>query len=374
MGKLVHYDSAIQYQLLLDLSARARGGIVIYPIVWFVTSVWVGMPSQTPLEFLLISIGLVSISILRSIHYLLLKKYAQSHTLLMCRILVGLILLVAITWGLLSAWVMVFSPYEHIKYPYMVILSAVAIGGTSVLGISRTVANLYPFFIFLPGVVSILIIGGSENNIMALLALLSTVYVIDAAKTTRKDYESAVWNSLLAERRSAQLEEVSVTDELTGLKNRKYLNEKLAMQWSQCQKDQLPISILMYDLDHFKLINDQFGHLEGDNCLKLIATMLKNQVNQTNNIVARFGGEEFIIVMPNADLTQAMNTATQLIDATRKLNFSVGNECVKLTTSIGVASSIPSVDSSYEKLISSADKALYQAKSDGRNGVSHRQH
>jgi diguanylate cyclase (GGDEF)-like protein len=359
--------NAIEYQALIDLSARARGGIFIYILLWFITAFWADIPTITPTEFYFNSVCVIVISLLRMSHLLLLKKYARSHTHEMYIILVMMIILVGLFWGLLSCWVMFFSPYEQLKYPYMAILSAVGIGGTTVLSISRAIAYSYPFLIFVPSILMALFIGGGENHTMSCLALLSMAYVVEASRTTRNDYESAVHNRILAEERSQQLKKISTTDELTGLKNRKYYNEQIFLEWQGCRRSKLPISILMYDLDHFKNINDEFGHMLGDDCLRLVASMLAKEVARDTDIVARFGGEEFIIILPNTDIIGATQLAERLVTATRNLSFLVNNQPITIKCSIGVASTIPASKNTHEKLISSADKALYEAKAAGRN-------
>lgn len=357
----------VNQQTLLDLSSRARGGIIIYCILWFITAFWAQIPAHDWFEFTLISTFIVVVSGLRAIHYWLIPRIISTHTKFLYTSLVWLILSIGLIWGVLSSWVIYFSGYEQLRLPYMVIIAAVGIGGTSVLSISRRIAFYYPFFIFLPSISVGLVLGDSEDWILSLLGFLSMIYVMDASKAIRNDYETAIANHVIAEERLGQLKKVNLTDSLTGLKNRRYFTEQISIEWDRCSRAQSPLSILMYDLDHFKKTNDQFGHIAGDTCLQEVAKMMTQEVNRSSDIVARYGGEEFIIILPNTSLEDACFIAEKLILATQNIVVKFEEQRIFITSSIGVASSIPHFNLKPEKLIAEADKALYAAKTQGRN-------
>lgn len=352
---------------LIDLSIRARGGIILYPVVWFITAAWGNIPQLNPIAFYSISALLMLISLLRTIHYIYLHKGNVTNLKFMNHSLISLILIIALFWGVLTAWVMFYSPYVTLKYPYMVILAALGIGGTSILSISRIIGITYPFLVFLPSIISALIMGGTENHVMSLLAFLSMVYILEASRATRQDYQDAIHNHFLAEERAQRLQEVSITDPLTGLKNRAFFNEQLPIEWNSCSRLHSPLSILILDLDHFKRINDKYGHIVGDECLQLIGEMLNNEIPRSTDTAIRYGGEEFVIILPNTHITHASLLAERLIKATAHLDFRIDDEPIPLKCSIGVASTIPNYQENYKTLLISADKALYQAKNEGRN-------
>jgi diguanylate cyclase (GGDEF)-like protein len=199
------------------------------------------------------------------------------------------------------------------------------------------------------------------------LAFLSMIYVLDASKAIRNDYQTAGANHIIAEERLELLKKVSITDSLTGLKNRTFLTEQILIEWDRCSRAQSPLSILMYDLDYFKKINDQYGHMAGDACLQRIGAMLAQEVTRNTDIVARYGGEEFIIILPNTSQQNASVFAEKLIKATQDIDFVFEEHQIKITSSIGLACAVPEFRDKPEKLIACADKALYQAKSIGRN-------
>ncbi len=168
------------------------------------------------------------------------------------------------------------------------------------------------------------------------------------------------------------LQQMAVTDGLTGLYNKRYILSRLSSEISHAARYREPISFLMVDVDHFKQINDTYGHVAGDMLLREIADMLKKIVREVD-IVARYGGEEFLIVLPNGDMLGAKILAERLRESIEKTIFNIEENKILITISIGVKSTNLklSVDSSAEvtKLINQADMALYKAKASGRNRV-----
>ncbi|MEY4753957.1 MAG: hypothetical protein RJA44_1632 [Pseudomonadota bacterium] len=157
-------------------------------------------------------------------------------------------------------------------------------------------------------------------------------------------------------------------DGLTGLANRRNFDEALPMEWRLCRRHSHPMSLLMLDIDHFKLYNDHYGHLQGDICLKQVAVALKQGFRRPHDLVARYGGEEFVCLLPRTHLEAAMTMARQVQDAVRALHLPHARSPLgpEITISIGVACAIPSGEHP-EWLVQQADQALYQAKTDGRN-------
>ncbi|KZL92379.1 diguanylate cyclase [Clostridium magnum] len=179
-----------------------------------------------------------------------------------------------------------------------------------------------------------------------------------------------IGNKLNCVRRS--VDKASKIDFLTNIYNRRYFNELLIKEWKSCEESKSFLSILMIDVDKFKRYNDIYGHLSGDKCLKRISEEIKNVVKESNDIVSRYGGEEFIVLIPNSDLEKAKSMAENLRKNIELLGIvHQGSEKYKIVTvSIGIASAIPNENLSPEKLINLADDALYRAKNCGRNRVS----
>ncbi|WP_007507186.1 diguanylate cyclase [Pseudofrankia saprophytica] len=166
-----------------------------------------------------------------------------------------------------------------------------------------------------------------------------------------------------------RLEQLSITDPLTGLANRRRLEEVLHAEWHQACHQRTPLAVAMTDIDYFKRYNDHYGHTAGDRCLRLVAACLADNTRDTD-LAARFGGEEFAIVMPHTDTDTAARVARDLRDAVAALAepHPLGIDHM-ITLSIGVAATIPTTDNQPQSLIDLADVELYRAKRAGRNRV-----
>ena len=168
------------------------------------------------------------------------------------------------------------------------------------------------------------------------------------------------------------IEEISKIDFLTNIYNRRYFNEAIIDEWKNCKKNREYLSVIMIDVDKFKAYNDTYGHIKGDKCLQSISAVIKDTIQESKNIVSRYGGEEFIVLIPNKDLDKAKYIAENIRENIEKLGIlhEGSKEYRIVTVSIGIAANIPNGKLSPEKLINMADEALYRAKSSGRNKVS----
>ena len=170
--------------------------------------------------------------------------------------------------------------------------------------------------------------------------------------------------------REERLALISQTDGLTQLSNRKFFDQALQISLANTRRNMTPLTIVMMDLDFFKEVNDEYGHLAGDDCLIKIATMLKDQFKRQTDVVARYGGEEFIAILYGQDLEEA-KTQTEKLRKKIEITDIVSNEhTFRVTASFGLACLNPPEDASAQELIALADALLYESKDSGRNKVS----
>jgi diguanylate cyclase (GGDEF)-like protein len=164
--------------------------------------------------------------------------------------------------------------------------------------------------------------------------------------------------------------ELAFTDPLTGLPNRRRLDEVIQGGWSRWTRDQTPVTVLVIDVDHFKAFNDASGHPAGDACLKTIAAALAATCDVPDGIVCRWGGEEFLMLLPDSDIAQAAVVARQTLEAIQALSLPhAASTTGRVTVSIGTATAIPTGDLAPDELIAQADRALYAAKRAGRDRI-----
>ena len=181
--------------------------------------------------------------------------------------------------------------------------------------------------------------------------------------------QARVRNHILLKRQADLLRQLSFLDGLTGIPNRRRFDEVMAMEWRRCGRSRLPLSLIMLDVDHFKAFNDHYGHQAGDDCLRIVSRVLAEQVQRPGDLVARFGGEEFVCLLPETNAEGAARIA-------ERLRASVVAELIPhaaspvtghVTISLGYAAAIPPTDQPPSVLLDHADRALYAAKREGRN-------
>jgi diguanylate cyclase (GGDEF)-like protein len=170
------------------------------------------------------------------------------------------------------------------------------------------------------------------------------------------------------ETQTARLENIASTDSLTGVANRRWLNQRLAAEWRRAIRRKSGISVMLIDVDFFKAFNDTYGHVAGDAALQQVATALASCLSRSEDAFARYGGEEFIAILPDTDLPGALKIAERMRAAVFDLGIAhSGSLLGRLTVSVGVAYKVPVRGSSPEVLVEAADAALYDAKRHGRN-------
>ncbi|MCG9698234.1 diguanylate cyclase [Shewanella sp. Isolate11] len=167
-----------------------------------------------------------------------------------------------------------------------------------------------------------------------------------------------------------KLTEQTTIDSLTGVKNRAAFDKRLSAEGRISRRQQTPLAILMIDIDHFKAINDNHGHLAGDAALKLIAQALNQKIRRPSDLVSRFGGEEFAMILPNTSEEGALSVAELMRETVQQLPLSWEQQAMPLTISVGLCAEVVTDDQHVNLLVERADKALYCAKNNGRNRVS----
>ncbi|WP_219116689.1 diguanylate cyclase [Janthinobacterium sp. UMAB-56] len=180
-----------------------------------------------------------------------------------------------------------------------------------------------------------------------------------------------VCTQLNVQRQAQALIRLANRDGLTGLFNRRYFNEMIALEFSRHQRQGHFLGLALIDIDHFKAFNDGYGHLNGDTCLSMVAQTIALETKRPGEIVARYGGEEFVAILPHTTLEDASKYGAWLCEKVDDLKIPHQfSSCASVVTiSVGVAALVPSENSTIRDLINAADQALYRAKAAGRNRV-----
>jgi diguanylate cyclase (GGDEF)-like protein len=185
------------------------------------------------------------------------------------------------------------------------------------------------------------------------------------------DMTQAVNRERLLKAQASALHDLARVDSLTGIGNRRHFDEVLAQECRQADRSQMPLALVLVDLDHFKRFNDEYGHVKGDQVLTQVAEALRSACHRSRDVAARYGGEELALILPEADLEGAGKVALELQKKIEALNvLHTGNPPIqRLTLSMGVAAISANELASPQKLIELADMALYRAKQTGRDCI-----
>ena len=184
---------------------------------------------------------------------------------------------------------------------------------------------------------------------------------------------SVAFNQMISQlqERMTLLKHDALTDALTGIPNRRQLSIEAERNWPLYRRLELPVSVMMIDIDKFKNYNDTYGHPQGDICLRDVACCIRRTMGRKTDVVARYGGEEFLVLLPNADENAAKRSAERIRKSIELLIIPNrdGGSATQVTISIGVSTGVPTSKCTFEQLVLSADEALYRAKNEGRNRI-----
>lgn len=210
--------------------------------------------------------------------------------------------------------------------------------------------------------------------VVLFLLLCIVIYVgrVRGLSRRQRELESLVFERTRELREANDmLEDISRVDSLTKIANRRAFDRVLEREWGRCQRDGATIALIFVDVDHFKKYNDSYGHQQGDEALRRVAAVLQKAGRRPTDVVSRYGGEEFAIVLSGTEMASAVAIASELRGEVESLGIPHGGESASplLTISIGVAAMVPSTGADAITLVELADKALYRAKREGRNRV-----
>ena len=288
-------------------------------------------------------------------------------------------------WGLMAVgmtWLVCTSSQDPLAGPYLVAFVPVVMFANSVARMRFKQAVMMDAFVMLafltgwymtPPISPVIMVPAALVILTAIVFSLYSCYMHE--RDERRNWLLLLRETLLMQELVEAHERLETTlriDLLTEVANRRHFDEFLQQVWEQAREDGSEVSLMMIDIDHFRAYNERYGHPEGDACLKEIATALKRRLRRPGDLLARFGGEEFIAVLVGTPLATATSAAERVRKGVENLNrlHATSSTHSVVTVSIGVASLRPSAPhASPSQLIAAADEALHQAKSRGRNRV-----
>ncbi len=368
MGSVELLDLAPQsnFNPWWQLALQSRMGLVAYLLLWAVVVVPTGFYREFP-TFTAINTALILLNIVWRVFSLYrFKDYLEQSPARTKTLLTIGVYWSGFHWGVLGAFLLWNPEYESIKLIFLLCLTG--INAVCVTFSFSSISFTFGFYaISLPPIMIASAAMRSGEGVSLFFVILGYWgCLMWLGKNLHALHARAHKTANLAERKAIKYAEISHLDSLTQIKNRHYFEEHYPRQWALAFRQQQPISLLIIDVDYFKQINDQYGHLVGDDCLLKVADAIKQSTRQSVDGICRYGGDEFVFVLPETDSSDAEAIAARLVDSVRQITFD-DHPNLSMSLSIGVCSVIPDDVDGYMACLDNADTALYTAKKAGRN-------
>ncbi|RDE19014.1 GGDEF domain-containing protein [Motiliproteus coralliicola] len=347
-----------------ELERRSLNGVYVYLVAWAIIG-WAGhLLHEEPGLFwgvLLVLTGLGCVRLL-SYHYsnrLLAYRPRVWHWIFGFNALAP-----AAIYGGLMALEMLHSDHDEHEHAFtylLMVVFALISGGIVTFSPKRALANAYLLVITVPAILTA-ILTDAEHLHEGLLIFLYGAFTYMHIKLLNGEYQER------CEQRG-MLEKLTQMDTLTDIYNRRYFDDALNLYWKSHLRNGKSLALLLIDIDHFKQINDRYGHPTGDKVIQQVANTLKNSFRRDTDIVARIGGEEFAVLMSEPSLAVVEQLADGVNLQISRQSIDSAGERIQVTVSIGVALLTPELNCRSRELYKVADRCLYQAKEQGRNRV-----
>ena len=358
-----------EIQISKDLIARSMPGAIVVLLLWFCIVFLISRETsdtQTIRWLLNFSFFFILFFGLRLYLAYVAKRNINNTRICRFNITLGL-LLGCLTWGVMAACSYLETPLFIHQDLILFATVGLSAGGAVAFSVMRFYTYLYILCMMLPILVVELLCVEEMIVDKVVIVVVYIFGLLGVTVNSSREYMVARVSNL-------QLIEMSNTDSLTGVRNRRYFDLQLTEELQRARRTEGSIALLIIDIDHFKRVNDVHGHLVGDECLVAVAKCLTKSVQRISDTVARYGGEEFTIILANTGEAAGILIAESIRQSVERINIVDGNNNVPLTISIGISQSNASDEECDAMgLLAAADSALYQAKESGRNRViSHR--
>lgn len=353
-------------RVLQDLKKRSTIGLFFYlslSVIGVLAGEFYQRHMTLSVVFLLSN---VAICLFRLLHLKVAQKLGERYAEVNKQIFFVSVIITALIWGLMVAVVSLLKDEQAAQLLMTVCLCGLCAGGVVAFIPHRRLSIFFNIAMLLPAVIALTAAG---NIPLAAMILLFSIYLSLMAGRGTDEYWDALENEHLLEIRSQELARLSNTDVLTGLFNRRYFDEMMDAEWKRSGRNGSLLSVMIFDLDHFKVINDTCGHQVGDEYLKKAAETLSSVFKRETDVVARFGGEEFIVLLPGMGEEDALQLAEKVRQGVESMSVVHEGKVIKTTISAGIRCGVPDFNARADSMISCADQALYKAKQTGRNRV-----
>ena len=357
----------VNNRVLQDLKKRSTFAIFFYITLAFILVFADNYYERHPLfsMFFLLFIG--GICLFRMIHLVMSKKKGEHYELSTQNIFFLSVIATALIWGIYFALIMLQKEEHSLQMLTVALICGLCAGGVVAFLPNRWLSFYFNIAMLMPATVTLFV--NNVNINLATMILFFSAYLIIITYRGNREYWDALENEHLLELKSRELAHLSNTDVLTGLYNRRFFDQALDLEWKRSGRNKTMLSVILFDIDHFKNINDSFGHQAGDEYLMKTAAIMNSVFKRDLDIAARYGGEEFIVLLPEINADHARQLAEQIRQKIESLIVKHQEKEVSATISAGIMCCVADFSTISDFIITCADKALYAAKQGGRNRV-----
>lgn len=361
-------DDEMRYRANKDINQRSITGSYIYLLIWFAIIIPHKFYITAPEICLWFTLTLIVLSALR-LGLIFYFNTIYSYSRLIWKLLFfPIIWLAALSWGILCSMAITDPSFGSLSLAVFIATAGLTGGGVTALLPDRMLTiGLISAYLF-PAIATLFFSAAYDLSV-GLVFCIYWIGMYSVTKIQHREYWIGLKYSFFFKKHAAELEQLNTLDGLTGLKNRSFFDESLGRELKKAIRSQTELALLLIDIDHFKKINDLHGHLVGDECLRHLSKLLRQQIKRDTDTVARYGGEEFAAILPDMNIESTLAMAERIRNTIDETVFRHGTMDLHLTVSIGVSCSIPAPTTKKETIIEQADTALYAAKKNGRNQV-----
>lgn len=351
-------------KLIADNTLRAA---FAYPLIWLILTILGGAFNTLPAEtYVLVTAVLLLLSVVR---FWQARRIDTDSAEVWSFCYSGLNLGNAALWSAISVWMVLQSSSDSVAFAWLLAITGLIAAGVTFMSAKLGVALAFQAILLLPELLCFALV---EDRASAMTASLITIYWLHMALLSIQQsryHRANILDRIKLEAYAARLKDVSEHDQLTGLANRRYFDSVFEQEWDRLARSKGELAVLMIDLDHFKQVNDNYGHLIGDSCLREVAERLQAVIHRPADLLARYGGEEFIVLLPDTSLEGARQIAELMCETIAARPLDLAGDSIPITISVGLATASPVPGDSRDNLLRRVDDALYCAKARGRNRV-----
>ncbi len=358
----------INRRVIDDLKMRSTMGMYFYIAITLLVLIVDGFYERHPVFSAIFMTAMIGVAVFRILHFHLFDRIgAMVGWKLNHGIFFASVYATALIWGLGFAYCIVQPEEETTKMLMLTSTAGLNAGGVVAFIPARFLSIAYNLTMLLPAIAAMS--WFRIHFTLVFLFLLFAVYMTIMALRGNREYWDALENEYQLRVKTEQIQKMSRVDNLTGLYNRDYFDEMFAIQFKMAARNGAPLALVICDIDHFKPINDTYGHLAGDAYLVKIAEILSASFQRETDFLARYGGEEFVALLPGQESIDAISLCENVRIGVESLVFRHHSHRIQTTMSFGIATCVPRMDDERDRLLERADTALYRAKNGGRNRI-----